>query len=73
MGKSKNAQGGWRTNKWIRAAIPALLLLALLRVGLAPRRLQRAETLWVAGASSLDAGEDFLAVSCVVLAIDLCP
>ena len=26
MGKSGNEQGGWRTNKWVRAAIPALLL-----------------------------------------------
>ncbi len=26
MSESPKAQGGWRTNKWIRAAIPALLL-----------------------------------------------
>ncbi len=26
MGKNENKAGGWRTNKWIRAAIPALLL-----------------------------------------------
>ena len=26
MGESVKNQGGWRTNKWVRAAIPALLL-----------------------------------------------
>lgn len=26
MGESVKKQGGWRTNKWVRAAIPALLL-----------------------------------------------
>lgn len=26
MGESVKNQGGWRTNKWIRAAVPALLL-----------------------------------------------
>ncbi len=26
MGTNENTQGGWRTNKWVRAAIPALLL-----------------------------------------------
>ena len=26
MGKKKKKEGGWRSNKWIRAAIPALLL-----------------------------------------------
>ena len=26
MGTVENTQGGWRTNKWVRAAIPALLL-----------------------------------------------
>ena len=26
MGESVKKSGGWRTNKWVRAAIPALLL-----------------------------------------------
>ena len=26
MGENTKKAGGWRTNKWIRAAIPALLL-----------------------------------------------
>ena len=26
MGATSTTQGGWRSNKWIRAAIPALLL-----------------------------------------------
>ena len=26
MGENEKKSGGWRTNKWIRAAIPALLL-----------------------------------------------
>ena len=26
MSESQSKQGGWRTNKWVRAAIPALLL-----------------------------------------------
>ena len=26
MGESAKDKGGWRTNKWVRAAIPALLL-----------------------------------------------